>query len=235
MLKATFAKCIFAGLLLSLFSNNALAADIYFKDLTGKPIPNAVLGVDKSQFEVHPNSDNKTLGSPDSPRIMDQVDFSFVPRVLVVNQNDWVSFPNSDDVRHHVYSFSEPMPFEIKMFQGSNTSPVQFTKQGIVVLGCNIHDSMIGYIYVQNSEYTFISDKGGKVNVDFPKTKGDVALSATVWHPQLSVSESKRISTSIAQQSLPQTITLDITLSEEIDAITDNTVDRFRNKFHRTQ
>jgi plastocyanin len=235
MLKAIFGRCIFVGLLLSLFNTSALAADIYFKDVTGKPIPNAVLGFDKSQFEINPKSGDKALGSLNSPRIMDQVDFSFVPRVLVVNQNDWVSFPNSDDVRHHVYSFSEPMPFEIKMFQGSNSSPVQFAKQGIVVLGCNIHDSMIGYIYVQNNEYTFISDKDGKISVDFSKTKNDAGLSATVWHPLLSVTESKRISLAIAQQSLPQTITLEVTLPEEIDASTDNVGDRFRSKFHRAQ
>lgn len=62
---------------------------------------------------------------------MDQVQFQYVPRVLVMNKDQWVSFPNSDDVRHHVCSFSEPQRFEIKIFKGSESVPIQFNKEGI--------------------------------------------------------------------------------------------------------
>ena len=37
---------------------------------------------------------------------MDQRDSQFVPRLLLVQAGSEVSFPNSDNVRHHIYSFS---------------------------------------------------------------------------------------------------------------------------------
>ena len=36
--------------------------------------------------------------------VMDQVEKAFLPHVLVVPKGAKVSFPNSDDIRHHVYS-----------------------------------------------------------------------------------------------------------------------------------
>lgn len=47
--------------------------------------------------------------------IMDQVNKQFVPHVLVIPENSFVSFPNSDDIRHHVYSFSSAKTFELKL------------------------------------------------------------------------------------------------------------------------
>ena len=90
--------------------------------------------------------------------IMDQVNKQFVPHVLVIPENSFVSFPNSDDIRHHVYSFSSAKTFELKLYAGKPKSPVQFNKKGLVVMGCNIHDSMVGYIYVSDNAHTFISN-----------------------------------------------------------------------------
>ena len=41
------------------------------------------------------------------------------PRTFIaVQTGTWVAFPNSDDVRHHVYSFSRPNDFQIKLYHG---------------------------------------------------------------------------------------------------------------------
>ena len=71
-----------------------------------------------------------------------------VPPVLVVMTGTAVDFPNSDQVRHQVYSFSPAKSFEIKLYSGDAPRSIQFDKPGTVILGCNIHDWMLGYILV---------------------------------------------------------------------------------------
>mgnify|MGYP000547131049 CR=1 FL=1 len=43
-----------------------------------------------------------------------------------------VRFPNHDTVRHHVYSFSQAKPFELKLYGRDETRVVTFDKAGIV-------------------------------------------------------------------------------------------------------
>ena len=79
---------------------------------------------------------------------MDQVDLAFVPDVLVVPVHSSVQFPNSDAVRHQVYSFSSARQFQLPLYRGKPYPPVTFAQPGVVTLGCNIHDNMIAYIVV---------------------------------------------------------------------------------------
>ena len=95
--------------------------------------------------------------------VMDQVDLQFEPEVLVVPVGARVSFPNSDVVAHQVYSFSPARRFSLGLYRGQRYPPVDFTKPGLVVLGCNIHDSMVGYVYVSESPYFGKSDATGLV------------------------------------------------------------------------
>lgn len=94
-----------------------------------------------------------------------QKDRQFMPLVTVVQVGTPVSFPNRDPIRHHVYSFSPPKPFEIKLYVGTPADPVVFDKPGEVVLGCNIHDHMLAYVYVVESPWFGKSGADGKVRV----------------------------------------------------------------------
>jgi len=120
---------------------------------------------------------------------MDQINRQFVPHVLTINRGQFVSFPNSDNIRHHVYSFSDPKSFEIKLYRGTPTSPDLFDKPGIVILGCNIHDHMVGYIYVADNEMTAITDENGMVVLD-----AQAPDEVKIWHSRLSKSADKIIS-----------------------------------------
>ncbi len=84
---------------------------------------------------------------------MDQRNLEFVPEVLIVQTGTSVDFPNSDQVRHQVYSFSEAKNFQLSLYAGRAHEPVVFNRAGLVTLGCNIHDSMVGYIYVTDSPW----------------------------------------------------------------------------------
>ncbi|QPB81900.1 methylamine utilization protein [Pseudoalteromonas rubra] len=110
--------------------------------------------------------------------VMDQVNKQFHPRLLTIMQGQAVSFPNSDDIRHHVYSFSETKRFELKLYAGTPIQPIRFEQPGVVVLGCNIHDSMVGYIYVSQSKDVLTSDQSGTVQL--PAYAQQVAI----WHAQ---------------------------------------------------
>lgn len=118
---------------------------------------------------------------PVAPAIMDQINKAFVPHVLIVEQGRSVHFPNSDDIRHHVYSFSKPKPFEIKLYSGSQQDPVLFDKPGIVALGCNIHDGMAGYIVVSDTPHVAQTDASGKATLEL----SDRNVPIRAWHPLL--------------------------------------------------
>lgn len=113
--------------------------------------------------------------------VMDQVNKTFVPHVLVIQPGQHVLFPNSDNIRHHVYSFSPAKPFEIKLYAGVPEEPIPFENPGVVVLGCNIHDTMVGYIVVADTPQAGKTDAEGNLTLD-----SDQALTTLrIWHPYL--------------------------------------------------
>ena len=130
-----------------LFASSAFAEEkpltVTVVDQKGQSIEDAVIVAATKSLSTKPAS---ALSA-----IMDQQDKQFHPRVLVVNTGTQVSFPNSDNISHHVYSFSEPKHFEIKLYADAPNEPVTFDTPCVVVLGCNIHDKMVGYIFVSDS------------------------------------------------------------------------------------
>lgn len=128
--------------------------------------------------------------APAAPRtetiVIDQVNKEFVPYVLPVRVGTSVNFPNRDNIRHHVYSFSRAKRFELPLYIGDPAAPVLFDQPGIVVLGCNIHDWMIAYLYVTPSPYFAKTGEDGRaVFKDIPE--GRYTLRA--WHPRLAGTE----------------------------------------------
>lgn len=114
--------------------------------------------------------------------IMDQQNHQFVPHVLVVRTGTAVTFPNSDNVSHHVYSFSPTKPFELGLYKGNVYPPVVFDKPGIVVVGCNIHDGMLGYIRVVDTpHFAVTNEQGVAVLDDVPSGNYDV----DAWTPRV--------------------------------------------------
>ncbi len=118
--------------------------------------------------------------------IVDQIDREFVPYVKPILVGSMVRFPNKDNIRHHVYSFSPAKPFELPLYKGTPAAPVLFDKAGVVVLGCNIHDWMVGYVYVSESPYYAKSGPDGLAVInEIPKGEYRVRI----WHPDLDMSE----------------------------------------------
>ncbi len=127
--------------------------------------------------------DSKNIIKPKNNKpVVDQVSKEFLPHVVPVYINSLVSFPNSDNIRHHVYSFSPAKKFELPLYSGTSAAPVLFDKPGIVTLGCNIHDWMLGYIYVSETPYFVRSEKDGKGLI---RSLPEGEYVVKVWHPQM--------------------------------------------------
>jgi plastocyanin len=110
---------------------------------------------------------------------IEQKDKTFIPMVSVVQTGTPVQFPNRDAIRHHVYSFSPAKVFEIKLYAGTPVAPIVFDKPGEVVLGCNIHDHMLAYVYVVDSPWFTKTDKDGLARIEgVPAGEYDLHL----WH-----------------------------------------------------
>ena len=145
------------------------------QDPKGRPLADAVV-------VALPVNGNYHLDDRLPQAIVDQVDKEFVPRVIAVAAGTPVIFPNHDNVRHHVYSFSPAKRFELPLYQGVPAKPIVFDTPGIVVLGCNIHDWMVGYVYVSESPYFAKTGNDGKARLVGVPPGGYVVR---VWHPQL--------------------------------------------------
>ena len=113
--------------------------------------------------------------------IMDQLNKEFVPEILVIRTGTAVLFPNSDSVAHQVYSFSPAKRFELPLYRGRPHPPVIFDQPGIVTLGCNIHDHMVGYIVVTDSPYFAKTDASGHAVL---KGLSDGEYKISAWHPR---------------------------------------------------
>ena len=149
------------------------------RDHKGRGVADAVV----LAVPVDPRNAQRARPQPDA---VDQVDKEFVPYVKAIFVGSTVRFPNSDNIRHQVYSFSPVKKFELPLYGGTDAPPVVFDKAGVVVLGCNIHDWMIGYIYV--SETPFFAKTGAQGNAalgDLPPGEYMVRI----WHPSLDRAE----------------------------------------------
>ena len=162
---------VIATLTLCCAGVSAKALEVRVLDAQGVGVHNAVVALRGAEPEVAP---------ADSYAIMDQMGREFVPYVVAVQAGTKVRFPNSDDIRHHVYSFSPARRFELKLYHGSTAEPIKFDTAGKVVLGCNIHDSMVGYIYVLDTPYFAQTDANGLASIAAPV--GDYQLE--IQHPR---------------------------------------------------
>jgi len=138
-------------------------------------------GVTDVVVVVAPAESATPHATPASPvAIMDQRDRAFSPGVLVVRVGTSVEFPNNDTVSHQVYSFSQAKKFQLALYKGKLHPPVTFDRAGLVVLGCNIHDQMVGYIYVTDAPFFGKTDPAGTLRVP-GLAAGEYRIS--VWSP----------------------------------------------------
>lgn len=163
----------------TIVAGSAAAADltVTVKGEDGTPLPDAVVLVHTAGAAGMAGPIHYSW-----PIVMTQQNIAFNPYVLIVPVGSTVAFPNKDKVRHHVYSFSAAKKFELKLYGQQEERTVTFDKAGIVALGCNIHDTMIGYIYVADTPFAAKTNAAGEAVIhDLPATAGTLSI----WHPDM--------------------------------------------------
>jgi plastocyanin len=126
----------------------AAATDVVLevRDGNGMPIPGAVV-------YAEPMGGAAPTVKANTRALIDQVNKEFVPKVSIVQAGTSIFFPNSDNIRHSIYSFSPAKVFTTKLYSGREAAPILFDKTGLVVLGCNIHDSMVAWVYIVDTPW----------------------------------------------------------------------------------
>lgn len=156
-------------------------------DKEGKPAPDAVVVVVPSA---------KT-GAPQSPLpaqvTIYQEKMRFVPAVSVVALGAKAQFVNNDPWEHHVrgsaagaaqFNATPGEGFELRLdgkpeSKPAKTADATFNKAGAVLLGCHIHGSMRGHVYVSESPWAVLTGADGVAQVE---QLPEGAAQIKVWH-----------------------------------------------------
>lgn len=158
------------GLLLTAPIGLAAEFSVRVSDRSGKPIQDVVIYVESAAA--------KAVGTIAE---VDQINKEFAPYVSVISVGSKIRFPNKDNIRHHVYSFSPAKKFELKLYSGVPSEPVLFDKAGVVTLGCNIHDWMLAYVLVVDTPWFARSNSQGEASLQLPPGPHQLQI----WHPDL--------------------------------------------------
>lgn len=121
------------------------------------PLPNAVvyLIAKQPQAPILPKSFE-----------IEQKNKMFHPFVTIMPIGSKATFPNRDGIGHHVYSFSPAKTFQLPLSDKVSTRAITFDKAGVVTVGCNIHDWMVAYIYVVNTNFYAKTGADGRAVID---------------------------------------------------------------------
>ena len=160
------------GLALAANATRAASIEVQVRDGGGNPVG------DTAVYATPASGGSEARGARAA---IEQFDREFLPYVTVIQVGTTVTFPNRDPILHHVYSFSPAKSFEIKLYTGKSPSEVVFDRSGVVTLGCNIHDWMVGYIVIVPTPYFGRTDASGNVRLrELPAG----AYEVRAWHPQ---------------------------------------------------
>jgi plastocyanin len=150
---------------------NATCVRVQVTDQLGAPVKDAIV-------YAMPVSAKLPATKP-AGAVIDQIKRQFVPLVSVAQTGAAITFPNKDNIEHDVYSFSPAKRFELNLYHGIPAKPVVFDNPGLVVMGCNIHDTMVAYLLLVDTPYFAKTDANGHADID--NLPAD-SYKVTVWH-----------------------------------------------------
>lgn len=107
-----------------------------------------------------------SLATPSPARRLAHVEMKsqgkrFVPRVVAVEKNAEVDFPNVDPIFHNVFSVSPSNRFDLGLYRSGNSKAKKFDEPGVVRVYCNIHPQMVGFVLVVDSDFWAVTGPDG--------------------------------------------------------------------------
>lgn len=167
-----------AVLLLGFGEAQAIELEVLVKDTTGNSLEDAVVlarRVDSPAVDV-------VAGDPEPSSVtISQRNKQFEPYVSVIRVGMSAEFPNHDNILHNVYSISTAKRFQLPLYKDEPPNPIVFDKPGVVILGCNIHDWMVAYVYVSETPY-FAKTGANGTAILVGLQPGSYLV--RVWHPR---------------------------------------------------
>lgn len=179
-------RILFIASLVAASAAQAADLTVTVLDRNGKPLPDAVVLADSSVQGPRP--------APVLEASISQEKLRFVPNVTVVGLGAKVSFSNLDSWDHHVI-LGVMGAGGVYVDPGQNTqfrlagrvrgkAPATDSKvlaqPGAYLLGCHIHGSMRGHLYVADTPWARIAGEDGKATLQsLPEGPARVRI----WHP----------------------------------------------------
>jgi plastocyanin len=116
---------------------------------------------------------------PGEPAVMDQQNKRYEPRLVPAVQGQEVEFRNSDRLQHNVFSPHPQEPFDLGRYAAGDLRRVRLHVPGPHPIYCNIHKSMLAYVYVVPSRHFAVTDPQGRFTLtDLPPG----TLKIRAWH-----------------------------------------------------
>ena len=136
---------------------------------------NVVVSIEKVGDNIYP--------APEEHGIIDQFNLVFVPHVLAVQKGTKIEFPNSDSVRHNVFSPPDCcQQFNLGTYDVGVVKMVEFNETCEIPLLCNVHAEMSAFVVVLENPYFSVTGKDGVFTIgNVPP--GTYKLNA--WHESL--------------------------------------------------
>ncbi|MBI3894176.1 MAG: carboxypeptidase regulatory-like domain-containing protein [Candidatus Wallbacteria bacterium] len=141
-----------------------------------KEVVNVVVYVDGVQGDFKP---------PSEPSRVDQKNLTFTPHVLPVVKGTTVSFVNSDDVLHNVFSPDEcAEKMNLGTWPKGESKTFTFKQAGChSALLCKVHPEMEGWVVVLDNPFFAKPDSSGKYTIpNVPAGKYTIKT----WHQKYS-------------------------------------------------
>jgi plastocyanin len=163
---------------------HAATVTVVVNGADGQPAPNVVVQL----LPAHAAA----WKPPTTPYMIAQHDIHFVPYLTAVPVGATVRFSNQDPYDHHLRS--EPggpignippaKEFEMRLAAASSDkiarSDLKFDKAGVIVLGCHLHSSMRGHLFVSETPFVAVTDANGRAVIpDVPEGAADMRT----WSP----------------------------------------------------
>ncbi len=121
--------------------------------------------------------------APEEKGILDQLNLTFVPHVIAVQKGTSIDFPNSDMVRHNLFSPPECcQQFNLGTYDVGVVKTVKFDKVCDVPLLCNVHAEMSGFVVILSNPYFSVTGRDGVFKIE-NVPPGTYKVSA--WHEKL--------------------------------------------------
>jgi plastocyanin len=92
-----------------------------------------------------------------------QKDKQFIPHILVVPTGSSVDFPNLDPFFHNVFSLFNGKRFDLGLYEAHTQRTVQFDRDGVSYIFCNIHPEMGAVIVTLSTPYYATSTRDGSI------------------------------------------------------------------------